>query len=173
MTLHLDDDLDELLGQIGEEQARQPGRAPSLTAMTDTALGDLLGVTGTRVRQLVTEGVLTRPLRQRDAVRAYCSWLREKASRGVAVEDDLKREKIRQAREAADKLALQNAAARGELIAASDVESTWAGILRDVRAGLLAVPSRCGATLPHLTPHDVSSIDREIKAALEGLSDGR
>ena len=41
-----------------------------------------------------------------------------------------------------------------------------------VRAAMLAVPSRCGATLPHLTAHDIAELDREIRNALEGLADG-
>ena len=155
------DDLSDLLG---------PVTAP-VDTMTEAALGDLLGLSARRVRQLVTEGVLTKPLHRRDSVRAYCGWLREKASRGVAVMDDLKAEKIRQAREAADKLALQNAAARGELVRASEVESAWSNVLRDVRSMMLAVPSRCGASLPHLTAHDVAAIDGEIKSALRGLAD--
>jgi len=85
--------------------------------------------------------------------------------------DDLKAEKIRQSREAADKLALQNAASRGELVRSSDVESAWSNVLRDVRAMMLAVPSRCGASLPHLSAHDVGAIDTEIKSALRGLAD--
>jgi len=35
-----------------------------------------------------------------------------------------------------------------------------------VRAGMLAVPSRCAQRLPGLTAHDVSEIDREVRAAL-------
>ena len=39
-------------------------------------------------------------------------------------------------------------------------------MLRMVLAGMLAVPSRCAARLPHLTPHDLAEIDAEIRAAL-------
>jgi phage terminase Nu1 subunit (DNA packaging protein) len=35
-------------------------------------------------------------------------------------------------------------------------------VLRTVRAGVLAVPSRCAKPLPHLTAHDVTEIDCEI-----------
>ncbi len=38
--------------------------------------------------------------------------------------------------------------------------------LRDHPAGLLAVPSRCAARLPHLTSHDVAKIDHEVRAVL-------
>jgi len=58
------------------------------------------------------------------------------------------------------------------LVKSSEVERAWAAVLRDVRAAMLAVPSRCGATLPHLTAHDIAELDREIRNALEGLADG-
>src|SRR5690348_13797810 len=37
-----------------------------------------------------------------------------------------------------------------------------AGVMRTVRAGCLAIPSRAAQQLPHLTAHDVSEIDREV-----------
>jgi phage terminase Nu1 subunit (DNA packaging protein) len=47
----------------------------------------------------------------------------------------------------------------------------WSDILRTVRAGMLAVPTRCAAQLPHLTAHDVSEIDCEVRAVLAGIGD--
>lgn len=191
MDSMIEPDLADLLGPIGSDCVALGGleRSPrplvrpdvetaSAARISEAELADLLDLTSRRIRVLVADGVIPKTGRgatafdRRDAVRSYCAWIREKASRGVHVMDELKAEKIRQAREAADKLALQNAAARGELVPAKDVASAWAGVLRDVRAMLLAVPSRCGASLPHLTPHDVTAIDREIKSALEGLADG-
>jgi phage terminase Nu1 subunit (DNA packaging protein) len=46
------------------------------------------------------------------------------------------------------------------------VEIEWSGVLRTIRAGMLAVPSRVAARLPHLNKHDVAGIDAEIRAAL-------
>lgn len=185
------DDLADLLGPINPIPGSLSSIAPSPQPVahddpfsgsggfvSEAELADLLDLTSRRVRDLVTDGVIPRKGRgatafdRRAAVRAYCAWIRDKASRGVTVMDELKAEKIRQAREAADKLALQNAAARRELVSSSEVESEWSNVLRDVRSMMLAVPSRCGASLSHLTPHDVAAIDREIKSALEGLADG-
>jgi phage terminase Nu1 subunit (DNA packaging protein) len=67
---------------------------------------------------------------------------------------------------------MKNAATRGDMVKALDVEREWSGILRDVRSTLLAVPSRVGAKLPHLSARDVAEIDQEVKAALGALSDG-
>ena len=149
---------------------------------TESEMARLLGITANRVRTLARDGMLHRPVRGRYDVRAslktYIGDLRDKASRlGYAGgkhlgKSDLEAEKLRLARQQADKIEIQNAAARGELVKASDVERAWASALRDVRAAMLAVPSRCGATLPHLTAHDIAELDREIRNALEGLADG-
>ena len=149
---------------------------------TESEMAQLLGITANRVRTLARDGMLHRPVRGRYDVRAslktYIGDLRDKASRlGYAGgkhlgKSDLEAEKLRLARQQADKIEIQNAAARGELVKASDVERAWASALRDVRAAMLAVPSRCGATLPHLTAHDIAELDREIRNALEGLADG-
>jgi len=60
----------------------------------------------------------------------------------------------------------------GELVDAAEVEAEWSGVLRKVRAALLAVSSRVAQRLPHLTKHDISEIDAEIRAALSELGKG-
>jgi phage terminase Nu1 subunit (DNA packaging protein) len=52
---------------------------------------------------------------------------------------------------------LKAAKLRGELVDAAEVEKVWGGVLRTVRAAMLAVPSRCAARLPHLTAADAST----------------
>lgn len=149
-------------------------------AIHESGLADLLGITANRVRILTRDGQFRRTApatyNLREAVRGYCANLREhagRAGRPAAAENDaLKAEKLRLARQQADKLEIGNAAARGELVKVAEVEREWANVLRDVRSTLLAVPSRLGAKLPHLTAHDVAEIDREMKAALEGLAHG-
>ena len=83
-----------------------------------------------------------------ESVRRYCGHLREQAA-ARSGSTTLTEERVRVAREQADKLAMQNAIARGEMVPSRTVRTEWTSILRDVRAGLLAVPSRCGAALPH------------------------
>jgi phage terminase Nu1 subunit (DNA packaging protein) len=58
---------------------------------------------------------------------------------------------------------------RGELVEAAAVEAEWPGILRTARAGLLAVPSRVAARLPHLLQADVAEIGAEIRAVLNEI----
>ena len=46
----------------------------------------------------------------------------------------------------------------------------WESILRQVKASMLAVVSRCRAQLPHLTATDADVLDRELRNALEALA---
>ena len=178
------DDFEDLLGDTSQETtAPEDATSDAIPALaTETEMAQLLGVTSNRVRTLARDGMLHRPVRGRYDVRAslktYIGNLRDKASRmgpgakSTPATSELNAEKLRLARQQADKIEIQNAAARGELVKATEVERAWASVLRDVRAAMLAVPSRCGATLPHLTAHDIAEIDRETRNALEGLADG-
>jgi phage terminase Nu1 subunit (DNA packaging protein) len=104
----------------------------------------------------------------------YIEHLRAVASRSggrpSADGDDLKAERLRLTRAQADKEETRVARERGELVPAEAVSREWASILRDLRNALLAVPSRCAATLPHLTATDSAYFEREIRKALEGAA---
>jgi phage terminase Nu1 subunit (DNA packaging protein) len=82
------------------------------------------------------------------------------------------KERARLARAQADLAELKAAKQRGLLLDAAAVETEWSGVLRTVRAGMLAVPSRVAQRLPHLTPHDVAEIDAEVRAALIEIGTG-
>jgi phage terminase Nu1 subunit (DNA packaging protein) len=62
---------------------------------------------------------------------------------------------------------------RGELVPAVDVESAWAAVLLEVRAGMLAVADRVGARLGHLTAADIAVIDAEVREVLTALGSSR
>jgi phage terminase Nu1 subunit (DNA packaging protein) len=64
---------------------------------------------------------------------------------------------------------IEAAKMRGDLVDAAEVEAELSGVLRTVRAGLLAVPSRVSQRLPHLSPHDVAEIDAEVRTVLTDL----
>lgn len=164
--------LDALLGQDQDKAIPATCDEPTLAA--------LLGISRTRTSTLARDGVISRIARgrydTRAAVRAYCENLRFHAARAgrpsEASGDELKAEKLRLTRAQAEKAEAAAALARGDLVKAEEVRREWEGVLRDLRAALLAVPSRVGAVLPHLAPHDLAEIDREIRATLEGLADG-
>jgi phage terminase Nu1 subunit (DNA packaging protein) len=60
---------------------------------------------------------------------------------------------------------------QGRLLDADAVEAEWSSILRGVRAGMLAVPSRVAQRLLHLTAHDVAEIDAEVRATLSEVGE--
>ena len=67
-------------------------------------------------------------------------------------------------------MALKNAKARGELVEASEVERSWADTLRQLRARLLAIPSRLRADLPTLDPQAVAALDRALRDTLTEIA---
>ena len=137
-----------------------------------TQLATLVGVSENRIRQLCNSGDLERgednQFDLRNSVRAYCKTLRDNATgRGGP---GLAAEREREARARADKLEMQNAAVRGELIPAAEVEMMWDKVCRLIRARCLAMPARLQQHLAHLTQHDLATIDREIRDALTELA---
>ncbi len=103
-------------------------------------------------------------------VRAYVQHLRGTAS-GRGGEEHvltLTGERARLSRAQAEAVEMKNAVARAELVPAADVERAWGDVLRQVRARILAVPSRLRQSLT-LAPADVELIDRELRAALMEL----
>lgn len=144
------------------------------------SLDELAGVFGVHKRTLQTavdRGALVRVSRGKyplaKSIRAYCEFLRETAANRdhFRVGTGLAAERERIAREQADALEMKNATARGELLRAADVESQWSDILRMVRSGMLALPSRIQQRLGHLSAHDLAALDREIRDTLEEISD--
>ena len=136
----------------------------------------MLGIATSTVRAKAREGIFVRSSRGRFDARQslinYIDQLRAVTGRVSEQADELKAQKVRVANGQAEKLEIQNAAARRELLPAAEVEREWASVLRDVRAGILAAPSRIGSRLAHLTAHDVTEIARELSAVLSELGEG-
>ena len=156
-------EIDELIGN------------PQECPVTADTLAGWLGTTAARINTLAREGRILRRADRlfdlRPAVRAYVADLKAtKGNSALANNPELNAEKIRLARASAEKLETANLKAKGDLAPLAEVERAWAGILRDVRAALLALPSRAASRLGHLTPHDVATLDREVRAVLEELA---
>jgi phage terminase Nu1 subunit (DNA packaging protein) len=136
----------------------------------------MLGITPRALTDHTRGGVVPRASRGRYdpavAVPAYCDHLRDLTRRRTLADPDFKAAKLRLVTAQAQREEQRNARAAGELLAAADVEREWAGILRDVRARLLAIPSRLSARLGHLTRTDVETVDHEIRDALSALGGG-
>lgn len=154
---------------LGDDDAPPPASLPA-TVDIET-LADLLNISSRMVSDYARRGVIIRQTHGqyvlRESVKSFVAHVHKKAD-----SDTLTQERIRQTKAQADLLDLKNAKAKAELLDASDVEKEWASVLRDLRAALLAVPSRVGSRLPSLTAHDIGEIAREIKDALAELAHG-
>lgn len=138
---------------------------------TAVDLARIWGITRQAVNALARQGVIARQGRgfpRDESTLRYCAHLRELATGrgGASAITSATAERARLIREQADAAAMKNEEARGRLLDAGTVEREWSGVLRTVRAGMLAVPSRVQQRLPHLTKHDVSEIDREVRVVL-------
>jgi terminase small subunit / prophage DNA-packing protein len=142
-------------------------------------MASLLGVSERQINALARIGVVVQRGRGRyakeESVRGYADHLRRAASKhgDPATLESFRATRQRLAAAQAEKVEIENAVRRGELLDAHGVHAKWSNILRGVLARMLAVPGRCATRLPHLTPRDVSEIDAEIRVALNEASDGK
>ena len=136
-------------------------------SVTASELADHLGVSPRSVTELGRRGIAVRAgpgrWRLRESVRRYCDDLRQRGG-GVAVAASAAAERGRLAKEQADAIALKNARLRGSLVDAEAVQREWGAVLTAVRSGCLAIPSRVGSRLPHLSPADVAAVEAEAPA---------
>ena len=143
-----------------------------------------VGVSPGRVSQMVADGLPVEADGRIDVARGEL-WIKANISptrsaaqtRGdpelpFAAQRDATAERVRLLREQADHAALRNAEKRRELLSAAEVERAWSGVLRDVRAAMLALPRRIQQRIGHLTPAEIDLIDREIRDALSEAADG-
>jgi len=154
-----------------------PESAPPVDLVTSAELAPWIGLSSGYINQLARDGVLPRialpgghgfPLK--DSIRAYCEHTRAAAVRRTA-DPELADHKKRLAGEQADKIALQNARARGDLLDAQTVRAEWLSVAADLRARLLAVPARVAATAGLDRP-TASALDRELRRAMSDLAEG-
>jgi phage terminase Nu1 subunit (DNA packaging protein) len=137
-------------------------------------LADWLNISLKAIAGHAAAGVVVRVGRGRyklkESVKKYCEHSRASASgRGSATSS----ERTRLLKAQADLVETKSKAARGELVEASAVAEEWSGVLRFVRAGMLAVPSRAASRLPHLSAHDISEIDLEVRSVLTEVGGGK
>jgi phage terminase Nu1 subunit (DNA packaging protein) len=142
--------------------------------ITRDQLATLLGLKSATIAGLVKKGILETRGRnaysRTDCVQRYCAYLRASAIGRPSSDAKLNAQKERIAKAQAEKLEIANAKSRGELLPVGDVRAEWLGIISDLRARMLAVPSRVAASLS-LDPPTTAKIDSEIIAALTEISE--
>lgn len=145
--------------------------------LTTSVLADLIGVSPRSITDLAKRGILVRADKGggfdlRKSMRGYCEHLRKLATGrgGESAIASATAQRARLAKAQADLAETKAAQLRGSLLDAGEVEREWSSVLREVRAGMLAVPSRVGLRVPQLTAHDIAEIDAEVRAALKELA---
>jgi len=122
---------------------------------TTEALAGLIGVTPRWVRELTTQGVLTKhkvPAGERynviESVKAYCQHLRDKAAKREGKGTTLEQERdkldadIRMKKAKAAMLELQYAELDGKMHRSDDVEALTTDLIFAIRGMLIALPGR-------------------------------
>ena len=143
--------------------------------VTTADLAAFLGISTRAVAGLGQRGIVVKASpgrwRLRESVARYWDDLRRQAKgkggEGAAAE------RGRLASAQADLVALRVAKQRGELLDAGEVEREWSAILTTVRSGCLAIPSRVGSRLPHLTSADLADVEGEVRTVLTELGASR
>lgn len=82
------------------------------------------------------------------------------------LDEALKEAQIRARNAAAAKVELETERRRGDLVPIEDVRQAWAQIALDLRAAVLAIPSR----ITGLDRAQLARLNAELRAALEGIS---
>ena len=110
--------------------------------------------------------------------RANCYWMKDalpllygNESRGI----DLGTQRARQHMEMADKLEMENAVTRGELVKSSEVAALWETLTTELRQRFMNIPARVGDLVARAKRKKDASkiIEKEIRQALAGLSKDR
>jgi phage terminase Nu1 subunit (DNA packaging protein) len=126
---------------------------PNDAEVSSEELGRWLDISGRAVRDLVLRCVFEKTKRGHyllaSSVTRYCDHLRKLATgRGGETSIATATANARLIAAQADPVEAKNARERGALLDSAAVEKTWSDIVRQSRAAVLAVPSRCQQRLP-------------------------
>jgi phage terminase Nu1 subunit (DNA packaging protein) len=140
---------------------------------TAAQLADYIGLSVNTINQMASKGTFTRMGRYqfllRASILAYRNSLRQSAS-GRGGEGESARTRLLQSQ--ARQAEAREAAMRGEYISRAEADNDLFEVVRFIRARFLAVPTRFAGRFPHLTPLEISDIDREVRQILDEIADG-
>ena len=133
-------------------------------------IAQLLDITDRRVRQLVSEGIIPRPVRgvyhAVNCIHGYIHYLRGLAE--GSGEATLTDERTRLIHNQADLAEIDLMKARGELIPTSKARGAWTVVIQGIRQKLLAIPTRLAARVASVKsiPQAKDIIEEAIREVL-------
>ncbi len=143
--------------------------------VSQAELAELLGISTRVVRDYQSRGIIVmspQPGRYltMPSINGYLTSLRNKAM-GRANEDGPSLADERAKSEAVNrKIAeIKLAQLQGEVLTLDEVSAQWSQLCAQMRAAVLALPSKARSTIPHLTPHDgevLRTLAREVLSML-------
>jgi len=124
---------------------KQASESPSTDVNT---LSKLFNLTPIRIQQLANEGVTVKSARGRyelwPSIKNYIKYLQERKINQWTTDEEnpteLKKHQLRRTKEEADKLELQNARTRGELVEVSRVKQLGEQVMSGIKAKILNMP---------------------------------
>jgi len=134
--------------------------------VTQTEFGDMVGITQQTASGLISRGVLVEGETAGAWLKSYTSHLREMAAgRATSGDLDLATERARLAKEQADKFAMQNSVARGELAPVALIEAVLCKAASKIAGIFDAIPGMVRRRVPNLDAGDINLIAGEIAKA--------
>lgn len=142
-----------------------------------TVIAKLLMLTERRVQQLSAEGVIPKAERGRyalaPAVQGYVKYLKDRAGSSDAETDDIGTSKARLIKARARMAELEADQLEGKLLDRAEVEQGWKTIVLNMRAKLMAIPTRAApqlVTMPTIA-QAAALLERLVSEALNELAE--
>lgn len=140
--------------------------------VTQAEFGQLVDITQQAVSDLFARGVLTPGASAQAWLHEYTRHLREiAAGRQSAGGGDLVAERTRLAKEQADRIALQNAITKRELVPAGVLVELVSGIAAQVAVIFDALPGKIRREVPDLPSPALDAIARELAKGRNAVAD--
>lgn len=131
--------------------------------LTQQEFGALIGVSRQAVGDLATRGIIDMNQTAQEMLHSYCSHLREiAAGRMAAGELNLADERARLAKEQADRVAMQNAVTREELVSVIVIEEVLTRAAARVAGIFDSIPGTIRRRYPNLPAGAIEQIAAEI-----------
>jgi len=146
-----------------------------LDACSNDEMAALIGVNPRTVRDLAARDLLVKIGRNKFDPRAslprYCQHLRDAMTGRPATSEELRAEKIRLTAAQADMAEMAKAERADLMVSVKEFEDRWGHEVTALRQGLLGLANKISVACPHLTKHEVLTVDGVIRETMERVAE--